>query len=198
MVERAEAAGADRYVLTRQPLERLSRRQTPPQVIAVAVQPAWTVDELAADRPSLVLIADAVEKPGNLGAMMRSADAAGADAFIVSDPVTDLANPNVIRASQGALFSFPVAAAPAEAVAAWLDRHQLNVLIAADDATTRLWDIDLKQPTAIVIGSEDRGPSDTWREHQQVSIPMAGASDSLNASVAAAVFLFEAARQRSH
>lgn len=196
LAERAASGGAEQYELSRQALERLSRRQKPPQVIVIAYQPSWSLEALAVDQPSLVLIADAVEKPGNLGAMMRTADGAGADAFIVSDPATDLANPNVIRASQGALFSFPIAAAPAEAVGAWVERHQLNVVVANDDGTGGLWDTDLTVPTAIVIGSEDRGVSAAWRENRSVAIPMAGASDSLNASVAAAVFLFEAQRQR--
>lgn len=189
--------GAEHFELSRAAMERVSRRQGAPDVIAIAEQPTWSLEDLGLVAPSLVLIADSIEKPGNLGAMMRSADGAGADAVLLSDPATDPGNPNVIRASQGAVFTLPVAAAAASDVAQWAESAGLRILTTRGDATMDLWQGDYTSPVAFVIGSEAKGLSAPWRRYEAVSVPMAGRSDSLNASVAAALALYEAVRQRT-
>jgi RNA methyltransferase, TrmH family len=170
---------------------KLTVRQHPDGIIGVAA--TWRPELTAIDR-DLVLIAERIEKPGNLGAMLRTADGAGA-AVAVADPTVDLFNPNVVRASQGSLFTVPVAVADASAVAEWAAERG-RVVVAGVEATEPLWDADLSMPVAIVIGSEHDGVSDHWRRlGTAVRIPMAGPADSLNASVAAAIVLYEAVRQ---
>lgn len=192
----AEQSNAPHFELSPIAMQRVSRRQHPGAIIAVAATPGRQLKELTPAEPALVLVADGIEKPGNIGAMIRAADGAGADAVVLSDPATDLGNPNVIRASQGAVFGYPVAAAPADAIGEWLASNGVDVVVAADDGATPVWDTDLTGSVAVVIGREDRGASPYWRSHPAVSLPMHGIGDSLNASVAAAVILYEAVRQR--
>jgi len=172
--------------------EKLSMRQNPDGIVAVAAIWSPDPDGLARD---LVLVAEAIEKPGNLGAMLRTADATGA-ALLIADPAVDVFNPNVVRASQGALFSVPFAVMDAPAAVTWADAHG-PVYVATPDAPTVYWEEDLSGPLSIVIGSEHAGVSAAWDGvGTPVRIPMAGAADSLNASVSAAVMLYEAVRQR--
>lgn len=139
-----------------------------------------------------------MEKPGNLGAVLRSADAAGVDAVLVCDPLTDLYNPNLIRASLGAVFSVPVAVCASEEAYAWLAERGIAVLTAQLQDSTPYDEADLTRPVALVFGTEDRGLTPFWRQRADahVRIPMAGMMDSLNVSVSAAVLAFEAVRQR--
>ncbi len=172
---------------------KLSVRQNPDGVLGVAT--TWTL-ALDAVTTDLVLITESIEKPGNLGAMLRTADAAGA-AVVVADPTVDVFNPNVIRASRGALFSVPVAVTSTEAATAWASGRGA-VVVTSPEAGRPLWEMDLTGPVSIVIGSEHAGVSEAWREvGTTASIPMAGTADSLNASVTAGIALFEAVRQRS-
>jgi TrmH family RNA methyltransferase len=154
--------------------------------------------ELTPRDDALIVVAEGVEKPGNIGAILRSADGAGADAIIVASPRTDLANPNVIRASAGTSFSMPLASAPAEAVLDWLRRHRVRILATRVEATVTYTDTDLTGPTAIILGAEDRGLTSVWAadDIEAVRLPMLGVGDSLNVSVTAAVLLYEARRQR--
>jgi len=147
----------------------------------------------------LVLVVQAIEKPGNLGALLRTADAAGVDAVLVCDPVTDCANPNVIRASMGTLFTLPIAQGTFDEARAWIEGHGLGVFTTRPEATTCYWDADLRGPCALVLGSEHEGLGTSWTggEINALRIPMAGRADSLNVNVAAALVLFEARRQRS-
>jgi TrmH family RNA methyltransferase len=171
--------------------DKLSMRQNPDGIIAVA--PTWTTAVENLDR-DLVLVAEAIEKPGNLGAMFRTADATGA-ALLIADATVDPFNPNVVRASQGALLSVPFAVTDTAAAITWAHEHGA-IVIATPDAVADFWDADLSGPVSIVIGSEHAGVSDAWREAgTPIRIPMAGDADSLNASVSAAVLLYEAARQ---
>jgi len=173
--------------------EKLSMRQNPDGIVAVASTWSPALDTLDRD---LVLVAEAIEKPGNLGAMLRTADATGAG-LLVADPTVDVFNPNVVRASQGALFSVPFAVADAAAAVAWTADHG-PVYVATPDATIDYWAADLSGAASVVIGSEHAGVSDAWDGvGTPIRIPMAGAADSLNASVAAAVVLYEAVRQRT-
>jgi TrmH family RNA methyltransferase len=147
----------------------------------------------------LLLVCDGVEKPGNLGAMLRTADAAGAAAVIATDPGTDWANPNVVRASKGAVFTVPVVSAATADVLAWLVDRAIPVLAATPDATTAYTDLDLRGPLAIAVGEEKHGLSDVWLSaaRWRARIPMRGRVDSLNVSTSAAILLFEALRQRA-
>ncbi len=192
----AQLGGAGVFELSEAAFAKVSLRRHPADIIGIVEVPGSSVQAMTAQSPALVLVADAIEKPGNLGAMIRSADGAGADAVIASDLATDLGNPNIIRASQGAVFGFPCGTGSAPEVTDWLDANGITPLVATDEAGEAFWDADLTGPTAIVIGSEDGGVSRHWRTHGSVSIPMHGMSDSLNASVAAALILYEARRQR--
>jgi TrmH family RNA methyltransferase len=175
------------------PFRKLTVRQNPDGIIGVA--PTWSPGLDAIDR-DLVLIAEAIEKPGNLGAMLRTADAAGAG-VVVADPTVDPFNPNVVRASQGALFTVPVAVTDAAAARNWAIDHG-PILVTTPGAVQTLWGADLTGAVAIVVGSEHAGVGESWLEAgTPVRIPMAGTVDSLNASVAAAIVLFEAVRQRN-
>ena len=147
----------------------------------------------------LVLVLEGIEKPGNVGAMLRSADAAGADAVIICDPLPDLYNPNLIRASLGAVFTVPVACAGSQEAAAWLKARGIRILTAQLQDSELYYDSPMTGGTAIVIGSEAQGLSNVWREaaDAHIRIPMLGEMDSLNASVSAAILLFEAVRQRN-
>ena len=190
--ELATAAAAPVTTVAEPPFAKLSVRQSPDGIIGVAS--TWETVLGAIDR-DLVLVAEAIEKPGNLGAMFRTADAAGA-AVVAADPTVDVFNPNVIRASQGALFSVPFAVTDSTSALAWASERGA-VVVASPDAGMPLWDIDLSGPVAIVIGSEHEGIGGEWRTAgTTVRIPMAGDADSLNASVAAAIVLYEAVRQR--
>lgn len=167
-------------------------------VIAVVRVPSLALDDVALPADPLVVVVEGVEKPGNLGAVLRSADGAGADAVIAADPRTDLYNPNTIRASLGTIFALQVAAAPSPAVLRWCLERGLRVIAARPDGQALHTEVDLGGPLAIALGSEAGGLTDTWREPGVIAVrlPMLGIADSLNVSVAAAVLLYEARRQR--
>jgi TrmH family RNA methyltransferase len=167
-------------------------------LIAVVRAPPLRLDDLTLPPDPLLVAVEGVEKPGNLGAILRSADGAGADAVIAASPRTDLANPNVIRASAGTYFAVPLAAAPTTEVIAWLRERRVRVVAARVDAERAYNEADFAGPLAIVLGSEAEGLSDAWQaDHiETVRLPMHGIADSLNVSVAAAVLLYEARRQR--
>lgn len=148
----------------------------------------------------LIIILERVEKPGNLGAIIRTANAAGVDAVIVCDPQTDLYNPNVIRSSRGALFTTPLAIADSESVYTWIKNQQVQIASAAlTSAAVSYYSYDFKQPLALIFGTEAQGLSEFWLSNSDVHliIPMKGTADSLNVSVSAAIIIFEAIRQRS-
>jgi TrmH family RNA methyltransferase len=167
-------------------------------IVATARTPAFAIDDLILDEPALVLVVESIEKPGNLGAILRSADAAGAS-MIVADPVTDMVNPNVVRASVGSLFAVPLAVATTEQAIAFLKIRTIAIFPAMIGSGRAPWDLDLTGPIAIVIGNEHTGLSFPWSQaaDSEVTLPLAGSADSLNASIAAAVMLFETVRQRS-
>ena len=148
--------------------------------------------------PPLFIVLESVEKPGNLGAVLRSADAAGATAVIVCDPLTDLYNPNLIRASIGACFTVPTVACSSEECIVFLKKHGIQILTAQLQDSKLYYDTPMTGPTAIVMGTESTGLTDVWRQaaDAHIRIPMLGRLDSLNVSVSAAILLFEAVRQR--
>jgi TrmH family RNA methyltransferase len=145
-----------------------------------------------------MLVLEAVEKPGNLGAILRSADGAAADAVVAASPRTDLFNPNAIRASAGTIFSVPLATGASAEVREWLGRRDVRVVAARVDADQSYVETDLTGSLALVVGAEAEGLSNAWagRGIQAVRIPMLGTADSLNVSVSAAILLYEARRQR--
>ena len=147
----------------------------------------------------LVVVLEAVEKPGNLGAVLRSADASGVDAVIVCDPLTDMYNPNLIRSSIGAIFTVPVATATSENTISWLKANGIKIYTAQLQDSEWYYDTDMKGGTAIVMGTEATGLTDCWRKaaDAHIKIPMLGRLDSLNVSVSAAILMFEAVRQRN-
>ena len=147
----------------------------------------------------LVVVLESVEKPGNLGAVLRSADASGVDAVIVCDPLTDMYNPNLIRSSIGAIFTVPVATATSENTIKWLKDNNIKIYTAQLQDSEWYYDTDMKGGTAIVMGTEATGLTDAWRKaaDAHIKIPMLGKLDSLNVSVSAAILMFEAVRQRN-
>lgn len=200
LAEAAHAAGVEVVTLARGAFERASQRQGPDGALVIARRPAWGLETLRLPRRPLLLVLDALEKPGNLGALLRTADAVGVDAVLVSGDGTDLGNPNVVRASMGSLFALAVAAAPAEDLRAALRAWGVRLVATAPAATTDHWDVSYEGSVAIVMGAEHRGLDDGWLSAAQdrVRIPMhPRAADSLNVAVAGSVVLYEALRQRS-
>ncbi|HZJ10988.1 MAG TPA: RNA methyltransferase [Trueperaceae bacterium] len=180
--------------------ERVSLRQHPDGLALQAKRPYRGLDSLGALTGGLVLVMDSVEKPGNVGALLRTAAAVGAVAVVVTGHGTDLENPNVVRASQGSVFAVPVAVAEAAATIDRLSREEVRIVATTPAATAPYWATDYRGSVAVVVGAEDIGLAPPWlaAADASVRIPMhAGATDSLNVSVAAAVVLFEAVRQRS-
>ena len=149
------------------------------------------------DNP-LIMVLEAVEKPGNLGAVLRSADAAGANAVLICDPLTDHYNPNLIRASVGDVFTVPTVACRSEEAIAFLQGRGIQILTAQLQDSSLYYDVDMRRGTALVMGTESTGLTDVWRKaaSAHIRIPMLGRLDSLNVSVSAAILLFEAVRQR--
>jgi TrmH family RNA methyltransferase len=167
-------------------------------IVAVVRIPSMRLDDLDLTDEPLVVVVEGVEKPGNLGAVLRSADGAGADALIAASPRTDLMNPNTIRASAGTIFSLPIAAAPTDEVIGWLRARSIRIVATLVDAETLYTDTDLTGGVAVAFGSEADGLTAGWRapDVTAVRLPMRGIADSLNVSVSAAVVLYEARRQR--
>jgi TrmH family RNA methyltransferase len=194
----ADGFEADRSLeLDEAPFRKVAFRENPPGLIGVARQFDITISSLRLGDSPLVLIVERVEKPGNLGAMMRTADAVGVDAVVVADAATDVFNPNVVRASQGSLFAVPLAVTTTAEAIAWTQQLSIHVVGGYPAAPNELWQAKMTGPLAVLVGAEDVGISAAWDGFAEpVRIPMAGAADSLNASVAAAILLFEAARQR--
>lgn len=180
-------------------LDKVSYRQRSEGVIAVFEQFDTRIEELAVPQDALILIAEGIEKPGNLGAMLRTADAVAADALIAVDGVVDVFNPNVLRTSTGAVFTVPLATVSLDVLATWLEKHSVRVVAAKPDGGAEIWETDLSGTMAIAIGAEAAGitPELSALADTFTRIPMAGESDSLNASVAMAVIAFEAKRQRT-
>ncbi len=208
LVARVRATGTEVVALSSAAMAKVSYRDRPEGILAVA--PQWH-DDLGSVIISsgLVVIAEGVEKPGNLGAVLRTADATGCDAVVMcGEPEVeqttrrdrvDRFNPNVIRAATAVVFSMPVVSASSDQVLAWVRRHKLQLLATTPDTDLLHWDADLRGPTAVLMGAEDVGLSEFWLRQADVSVrlPMAGRADSLNVGVATAVMLYEAVRQRS-
>ena len=198
VVAMAAEGGATVVAVTTGVFRRLAYGDRAEGVVATVAIPERSLASLRLPDQPLVIVIEALEKPGNLGAVLRSADAAGADAVVVADAVTDLFNPNAIRASLGTIFTVPVVAATSADGREWLAARAIRMLAARVGAPTAYTDVDLRGPVAIVLGSESDGLTDAWSGSgvTPIALPMLGVADSLNVSVTAAVLLYEARRQR--
>ena len=194
----AETSAAD-FVVSDRIYEKIACRGGTEGIVAVMRAREITLQDLRLSPTPLILVLESVEKPGNLGAVLRTADAAGADAVLVCDPLTDLYNPNLIRASLGAVFSVPTVACTSEEAHSWLVTRGIAILTAQLQDSRPYYETDMVRATALVFGTEDKGLSPFWRERADahIRIPMAGRMDSLNVSVSAAILAFEAVRQRN-
>lgn len=178
--------------------EKIAYREGSDGLLAVAIPRYSDLKNFKPKKNPLIIVLETVEKPGNLGAVMRTADAAGVDAVIIADPRTDLFNPNAIRASIGTIFSVPLFACSSEECIKWLKENDITIYCTYLKASIDYLDADFKKGSAIVMGTEATGISDTWVEaaDQNLIIPMNGIADSLNVSVTTAIVVFEAIRQR--
>ena len=178
--------------------EKVAYRGSTEGIIAEVHSVPRSLEDLRLGERPLVMVLESVEKPGNLGAVLRSADAAGADAVIVCDPLTDIWNPNLIRSSVGAVFSVPVAVCTSADAIAFLKKRGIRILTAQLQDSEWYYDTDMTGATALVMGTESTGLTQAWRDSADahIKIPMLGRLDSLNVSVSAAVLLYEAVRQR--
>jgi TrmH family RNA methyltransferase len=199
LAREAERRGATVFELSGPAFESISSHVRPDGIAAVLRRWSTELDDLALPRRPLMLVAEAVERPGNLGTIVRSACAAGADALVVAEGCTDLFHPEIVRGSVGTLFKLPAAQATTDEAIDWLRARGLGVVVATPDGDRPCWDADLGGPTAVVVGNERLRVSEAWLEaaDETVTIPMPGPADSLNVAVAAGVVMFEAARQRA-
>ena len=196
-----EAAGRCSWIEIPQHLyDKVAYRGGTEGVIAELHCKEMTLESLELPDNPLVTVLESVEKPGNLGAVLRSADASGVDAVIVCDPLTDMYNPNLICSSIGAIFTVPVATASSEDTIKWLKDNGIKIYTAQLQDSEWYYDTDMKGATAIVMGTEATGLTDAWRKaaDAHIKIPMMGKLDSLNVSVSAAILMFEAVRQRNN
>lgn len=186
--------------LGREAMEKAAFREGPDGILALARQRSHGLSTIRLPDSPLVLILEGIEKPGNLGAILRSADGAGADAVILVDCVLDLYNPNAIRSSQGLIFALPIACVERQPLMQWLQAGNFKLFATTPDTSRSYWEVNYKGPSAILFGSESNGLSTYWLDAADptISIPMQGQADSLNVSAAVAVCLYEARRQRSH
>ena len=200
LIDFFRSQGVKLYACSKQVFQKLSYRDRPDGLLGVAKQFSLSLDNLLdeVDKVSVILVAEALEKPGNLGTILRCCDAVGVDGLIICDPCTDIFNPNVVRASTGCLFSVSLAQSNKENCFRWLKDRNINIVAVTPQATATYFQSDLTQPSAFIMGTEQYGLSEFWLEHcdQQVSIPMHGQADSLNVAMATTVILFESQRQR--
>lgn len=198
LIDRCGAAGAELFECSASVFGKMSYRDRPEGLLAVAPQIHRTLANLVLPEAPLIVVAEAIEKPGNLGTILRTSDAAGVHAVIVCDRCTDIHNPNVVRASIGTLFSLPVVEASTSETLEWLHRNSIQILAATPHADHDYYAVNLRHGTAIVVGTEQYGLSDTWMQQAnlKVRIPMLGQADSLNVAAATTILLFEAVRQR--
>jgi len=189
---------AQRIVCEPHVFEKLSYRDRPDGLIAIAVQMQTKLEQLHLKKNPFLVIAESIEKPGNLGTILRSADAAGVDGVIVCDPCTDIYNPNVVRASVGTLFTLPVIAATTSETLSFLKLHGIQLVAATPSAEKSFTQMPLTGPVAIAVGTEQLGLSESWMQEAdlRVRIPMHGVADSLNVATATTLLLYEVLRQR--
>lgn len=200
LIQRLSVQGTEVIICTPKVFEKISYRDRPDGLLALAPQRKLKLHEL---QPSVqnpfYVVAEAIEKPGNLGTILRSSDAVGVDGVIVCDRCTDIYNPNVVRASVGTLFTVKTAEAGGAETLEWLKKNKVQILAATPSAAHEFTQVDLTGPIAIAVGTEQLGLSKHWMEDAslQVRIPMHGVADSLNVAMATTLLLYEALRQRA-
>jgi tRNA G18 (ribose-2'-O)-methylase SpoU len=196
VAERADRA----YRISERTLEKISERDKPDGLLSLAALPRWDLDALRFGRSALVLVADGLEIPGNVGTLIRTLDACQADCLVLTNRKTRLTHPKVIRASQGTILTVPTIEFDAvEDAADWLDDQRFTVLLADTDDAVNYRRADYSGRTALVVGSERYGVSKPWygRDYGRVAVPMLGSGDSLNVSVSASILLYEARAQKA-
>ena len=199
LIARCQEAGAMHLQVAPTVFEKISARDRPDGLIVVGPQIHKELKDLDLPPNALVIVAESIEKPGNLGTILRSADSAGAAAVIVCDRCTDVQNPNVVRSSVGTLFSLPVVETTTAECVPWLQERGFTILASTPHAEAFHTDYDLTGPTAVVVGAEQVGLTDAWLKSpacKRVRIPMLGQCDSLNVAAATTILLYEAVRQR--
>ena len=196
LLQQADRQGVHLQPVSAAVFNKISYGDAPDKILGVAPQPKFSLSRLPCPPNPLYIVADGLEKPGNLGAILRSADAAGVSGLIICNAQTDIYNPNVIRASRGAFFSVSLAQVMVDEVARWLRERNVQILAASPEAELRYTQADMRSATALVLGAEHAGLSEIWRSYPLVAIPMRGQADSLNVAQSASVLMFEALRQR--
>jgi len=184
--------------ISKEVYQKLAYRDTTEGILAIAKTKSLSLSDLKLSKNPLILVGEAIEKPGNVGAILRTADAANVDAVIIANPKSDLYNPNIVRSSVGCLFTRQIAVGTTEEVIAYLKTNNIAIFSATLQDSTEYHTQDFTTPTALVVGTEATGLSEKWRVEstKNIIIPMQGEIDSMNVSVAAAILLFEAKRQR--
>lgn len=197
-IDQLPTAADEAIEVTRDVYDKIAYRGSTEGVIATVVPRQLKLDDIELGDSPLIIVLESVEKPGNIGAVLRSADAAQATAVIVCDPLTDLYNPNLIRSSIGAIFTVPCVACSTEECIKFLKENKIQILTAQLQDSELYYHTSMRTATAIVMGTESTGLTNTWRQaaDAHIRIPMHGCLDSLNVSVSAAILLFEALRQR--
>lgn len=192
-------ANAPLFECTEEVFRKISYRDRPDGLLAIAPQLHLSLNDLPLKKAPFFVVAESLEKPGNLGTILRSCDAAGVDGVIVCDPTTDIHNPNVVRASVGTLFTLPVVEAEGEEVLTFLKQHHISLIAATPHATQEFTQVDLTRGVAIAVGTEQYGLTPRWMEGAdlRVKIPMFGVADSLNVASATTLLLYEVVRQRN-
>lgn len=202
LIEKAKALTEEIYECDPLVFKKLSYRDRPDGLLAIAPKMNKSLDDLQKklSKSPFLIVAESIEKPGNLGTILRSSDAAGIDGVIVCDPKTDIHNPNVVRASVGTLFTVPVIEATKQETLAFLAQNKIEIVASTPHAKENFFSTTLKGPIAILVGSEQYGLTNEWLELAsiKVRIPMHGIADSLNAAQAATLLLYEALRQRKY
>jgi TrmH family RNA methyltransferase len=197
LLHRLEEAGMEIAQMTADPFQKSAFRQGPDGLLAVGLQKTWQLADLQLPDNPLLVILEGIEKPGNLGAVFRTANAAGVDALILTEAVTDPFSPNTIRASQGAFFNLPFVICGNQEASDFLEEHSIIPVATSPAGSKPLWEAPLAGSSAIILGTEDNGLTEEWLgSNQAYSLPMKGVTDSLNVASTAAVALFEAVRQR--
>ena len=202
LISRITARGTPLYECSEPVFRKISYRDRPDGLVAAAKKKHLSIDDLEKmipkGKPPFLVIAEAIEKPGNLGTILRSSDAVHVDGLIVCDQCTDIHNPNVVRASVGTLFTVPVCEASSKDSLSWLKQRGIKVVAATPAAKEEFTAVDLSGPIAIAVGTEQLGLSDLWMQEAdiQVRIPMCGVADSLNVAMATTLLLYEVHRQR--
>lgn len=198
LLKQVTQSGAEMLEVNKRVFEKIAYRENPDGWLAIFPSIHTTLDDLKLGKCPLIVVVESVEKPGNLGAILRTSDAANVDAVLICDPKIDLGNPNVLRTSRGTLFTLPIVLAKSDEAFGWLKAHGIKTVAATPEGSTLYTEANLRQPIAIIVGTEKDGLSALWRDSADIKarVPMFGKINSLNVSVSTALFIYEAVRQR--